>query len=105
LNGEDFDAQCIAVDDKQSLMIVGTPSGILSTKYNTSTNLVEMQGLLEFADIPLYDGEDFIEEDSMNDLALVKTSQKAKSSIAIAASDTALYKQTKTNYLEGQQTI
>lgn len=31
LNAEDFDAQCIAVDDKLSSMVVGTPTGILST--------------------------------------------------------------------------
>lgn len=105
LNAEDFDAQCIAVDDKLSSMVVGTPTGILSTQYTTTTDLAKMRGILKFSDVLLYDGEDFIEEDSMNDLALVKTTPKDKTSTTIAASDKALYQQTKTNYLEGRQTI
>lgn len=50
-----------------------------------------MRGILKFSDVLLYDGEDFIEEDSMNDLALVKTTPKDKTSTTIAASDKALY--------------
>lgn len=107
LNAEQphLDARCVAVDDKSQMMLVGTPTGILSSKYNITSKLAEISGKLKFTKIPLYYENDFVDEDSFNDIKFLKPVAKAKKLTAVAASKTALYRKSTTNNLEGKRTF